>query len=194
MHSSNINPFEYVSILISIILGLGITQILSAFTDLLYDYKKVKFYWPHLLWIGFVLFLHIQDWFVTYQIRHKQSWYLPELFFVLLYPILLFAIAKMLLPTNQSEERYHMKLFYFSQFRILFFIVSLAIIVSILFNLFLLKNSIQDQLLFIPFLLVMLFVSIKDIKHEWVHQLIALILTAVSLISIFIDQENWAIK
>ena len=54
MHPSNINPFEYVSILISIILGLGITQILSAFTDLLYDYKKVKFYWPHLLWIGFL--------------------------------------------------------------------------------------------------------------------------------------------
>ena len=194
MNPSNVNPFEYVSILISIILGLGITQILSAITDLLYHYKKVKFYWPHLLWIGFILFLHVQDWFVTYQLREKHSWYLPELFFILFYPILLFAIAKMLLPTNESEERYNMKLFYMSQYRIIFFIVSLAIIVSILFNLILLKNSFQDQLLFIPFLVTMLVVSFMKIENEWVHKIIAFIISLVSLISIFVDQDNWAVK
>ncbi len=57
--SNQISPFEYISILVSIILGLGITQILSAFTDLLYNYKKVKFYWPQLLWVLFILFLQI---------------------------------------------------------------------------------------------------------------------------------------
>ena len=36
MNNNQISPFEYVSILIYIILGLGITQILSSFSDLLY--------------------------------------------------------------------------------------------------------------------------------------------------------------
>ena len=104
MNTNQISPFEYVSILVSIILGLGITQILSSFSDLLYNHKKVKFYLPHSIWVIFVLFLHIQDWFVTYQLKDKMIWELPELVFILLYPIMLFMAAKMLIPTNNDEE------------------------------------------------------------------------------------------
>ena len=109
MLSNQINPFEYVSILVSIILGLGITQILSSFSDLLYHYKTVKFYWPHTTWILFILFLHIQDWFITYQLKDKTVWRLPELLFILLYPVTLFMTAKMLLPTNENEEKANIK-------------------------------------------------------------------------------------
>ncbi len=140
MINNSINPFEYVSILISIILGLGITQILSSFSDLLYHHKKVKFYSPHTLWVLFVLFLHIQDWFVTYQIKDKAAWSLPELVFILLYPITLFVAAKMLLPTNEEEERFDMKVFYFSQFPMIFLLISISILLSILFNIFFLKH------------------------------------------------------
>lgn len=120
MLNNPINPFEYVSMLISLILGLGITQLLSALTDLLYHYNKVKFYWPHSLWIVFIIFLHIQDWFITFQLKDKWVWNLPELFFVLLYPVALFAVAKLLLPTNESEEKNNMKVFYKNRFRLSF--------------------------------------------------------------------------
>ena len=46
---NQISPFEYISILVALIIGLGITQILSAFTDLLYNYKKVKLKYGHKL-------------------------------------------------------------------------------------------------------------------------------------------------
>ena len=36
---SAISPFEYVTILVSIILGLGITKILSSLAELLYDFR-----------------------------------------------------------------------------------------------------------------------------------------------------------
>ncbi len=53
-------PFEHVSVLISIVLGLGITQKVSGLADIIHQWKSVKLYWPHLLWILFVFFLHIQ--------------------------------------------------------------------------------------------------------------------------------------
>ncbi len=130
MSANAISPFEYASILISIILGLGITQILSSFSDLLYDLKKVKFYFPHLVWIVFVLFLHIQEWFVIYELRNKVLWTLPQLSFVLLYPITLFTTSKMLLPTNYDEERYDLKAFFFSQFPIISKLIGICIILS----------------------------------------------------------------
>jgi hypothetical protein len=55
-------PFEYVIVLIFIILGLGITQIGSGVADLIHNSDRVKVYWPHTLWIIFVFFLHLQEW------------------------------------------------------------------------------------------------------------------------------------
>ena len=194
MFSNQISPFEYVSILVSIILGLGITQILSAFSDLLYNYKKVRFYWPHTFWIVFILFLHIQDWFITYQLKDKPVWHLPELFFILLYPISLFCVAKMLLPTNEREERNDMKLFYKSQYPLLFFIVGISIFISILFNYFFLKESPLQQVPLLIFLSVMLYTAIKKVENEMLHKAIAITIISASLVSVILEENVWIIK
>lgn len=194
MNSNQISPFEYVSILVSIILGLGITQILSAFSDLLYHYKKVKFYWPHTLWIIFILFLHIQDWFITYQLKDKPVWHLPELFFILLYPISLFCVAKMLLPTNEREERNDMRLFYKSQYPLIFIIVGVSIFISILFNYFFLMEKVLQQAPLMIFLVVMLYSAIKKTENEILHRAIAISIISASLVSVILEENVWIIK
>lgn len=191
---NEVNPFEYVSILISIILGLGITQILSSFSDLLYHRKKVKFYWPHGIWILFVLFLHIQDWFVTYQIKDKAAWSLPELLFILLYPITLFIAAKMLLPTNEDEERFDMKVFYFSQFPMILLLICISILLSILFNLFFLDAALLEQIPLLIFLTVTAIISVKKVKAESIHKLFALSILVASVLSVLIENNIWVIK
>jgi hypothetical protein len=194
MVSNPINPFEYVSILISIILGLGITQILSSFSDLLYHHKKVKFYPPHTVWVLFVLFLHIQDWFVTYQIKDKPAWSLPELVFILLYPITLFIAAKMLLPTNNEEERFDMKVFYFSQFPMIFLLISISILLSILFNIFFLKASQWQQMPLLVFMAATATLSFKKIQNETVHKLFAICILMAVVLSVVLEKSVWVIK
>jgi hypothetical protein len=194
MISNQISAFEYVSILVSIILGLGITQLLSSFSDLLYHFKKVQFYWPHTLWVIFILFLHIQDWFITYELKDKPAWNLPELLFILLYPIALFTAAKMLLPSNEREERQDMKFFYKSQYPIIFFIVSIGVVISILFNVYLLKKSMLQQVHLVIFLILLLIIAIKKIDSEKMHKVIAIIIFLASVLSIFLEKEIWVIK
>ncbi len=194
MFSNQISPFEYVSILVSIILGLGITQILSAFSDLLYNFKKVKFYWPHSIWIVFILFLHIQDWFITYQLKDKPVWHLPELLFILLYPVSLFCVAKMLLPTNENEERFDMKRFYKNQYPLLFNIVSLSIIISILFNIYFLKKPFVQQTPLVLFLATMFFLSFKRITNEMLHKSVAIAITLACILSIILEEDIWIIN
>ena len=194
MFSNQISPFEYVSILVSIILGLGITQILSAFSDLLYNYKKVGFYWPHTFWIVFILFLHIQDWFITYQLKDKPVWHLRELFFILLYPVSLFCVAKMLLPTNEREERDDMKLFYKSQYPLIFIIVAISIFISILFNYIFLMESLLQQIQLLIFLSVMLYTALKKVENEMLHKAIAITIISASLVSVILEENVWIIK
>lgn len=194
MFSNPISPFEYVSILVSIILGLGITQILSAFSDLLYNYRKVRFYWPHTFWIVFILFLHIQDWFITYQLKDKPVWHLRELFFILLYPVSLFCVAKMLLPTNEREERNDMKLFYKSQYPLIFIIVAISIFISILFNYIFLMESLLQQIPLLIFLSVMLYTALKKVENEMLHKAIAITIISASLVSVILEENVWIIK
>ena len=194
MTPNQISAFEYVSILVSIILGLGITQILSSFSDLLYHFKKVKFYFPHSIWVGFVLFLHIQDWFVTYQLKDKMVWRLPELLFVLLYPISLFIAAKMLLPTNENEEKFNMKIFYQSQFPMIFSVISISILLSILFNLLFLDKGFIQQIPLLIFLSAMICLSLYQIQREIIHKILALIILLASILSIILEENTWVIK
>jgi len=194
MLSNQISPFEYVSILVSIILGLGITQILSAFSDLLYDFKKVKFYWPHSLWIAFIFFLHIQDWFITWQLRNKMVWHLPELFFILMYPVSLFIAAKILIPSHDKDESEDMKMYYQNQFPMLFFIVGISILISIFFNIFFLEKPFVQQFPLFVFLLVMFLGALRKIENELFHKMIALIVCLAALLSVVLEQNIWVIQ
>ncbi len=191
---NQISPFEYVSILISIILGLGITQILSSFSDLLYHHKKIKLYLPHAIWVVFVLFLHIQDWFITYELRQKTSWKLPELLFVLLYPITLFTAAKMLLPTNAEEERFDMKVYYYSQFPIIFLLIGMSILLSVLFNVFFLSANIIEQWPLLLFFGITIWLYYNKTQSEIIHKAFALIIAIAVILSVLLEQNVWIIK
>src|SRR5579872_4509431 len=93
-----ISAFEYVTVFISIILGLGVTQILTGIADLVHQNERVKIYSPHLVWVFLVLVLHVQEWWVTFQLRSYGPWRLPVFLFILLYPVVLFILARLLFP------------------------------------------------------------------------------------------------
>ena len=194
MLSNQISAFEYVSIMVSIILELGITQILSSFSNLLYHYKETKFYWPHTIWVIFILFLHIQDWFITYELKDKPAWLLPELLFILMYPITLFIAAKKLLPSNENDKGTDMKTYYGSHYPILFFIVAIAVLVSILFNVFLLEKALIQQALLFFFMCVLLYIAAKKMANEVLHKWIAVVVFAASIISVILEKNVWVIK
>jgi hypothetical protein len=191
---NQVNPFEYVYTLVSIIVGLGITQILSSVADLLYHHEKVKLYWPHSAWVAFIFFLLIQDWFVTYQLRYTTNWNIPNLAFVLSYPILLFTCAKMLLPTNDNEERYNMKLFYFSQFNVIFMLVAASAIVSIIFNLYMLRRPLTEQLVQLGFFVVLLAFISGKLRQEFLHKILAVLVLLGAFVSILLEKDVWVIR
>jgi hypothetical protein len=43
-----VQVFDYLSVIVSVITGLGMTLVLSAIADLLHARKRVRFYWVSL--------------------------------------------------------------------------------------------------------------------------------------------------
>lgn len=174
-------PFEYVTVLISIVLGMGITQIVTGIADLVHQWDRVKIYWPHLLWIILVFFLQIQEWWATFELRQFDSLRLPTFLFVLLYPINLFILARILFPLVQPESDFDLKTFYLASYRKFFLWASLLPALSLINNLAITGHPIQDQVMQILLFLALIFLGTRKELPEIVHKIFAILMLAITL-------------
>jgi hypothetical protein len=173
-------PFEYLTVLISIILGMGITQIVTGVADLVHQWHRVKMYWPHLLWIIVIFFLHIQDWWATYELQYFGSLRLPTFLFVLLAPINLFILARLLFPATGDSE-VDLKAFYFANCRKFFLWASFLPVLSLLNNVLVTGHPLRDQLIPIFLIAVMSILAIRRKTSERIHEALALLMLSAAL-------------
>lgn len=189
-----ISAFEYVTVLISIVLSLGITQILTGVASLIKKYNKVIVYWPHLIWILFVLLLHIQEWWVTYELKPYSPWRLPVFLFIMMYPINLFVLARLLLPDKLKGKVIDLKVFYYKNYRKIFLLLILSAVLSVIYNLFILNLAFSEQILQILLILVISLVAVKNYKSEWIHKALSIVILVTLVISIVIEWNVWLIE
>ena len=97
--------FGYLSVLISIVLGLGITQILGGFAGWLSERKTVRLYPPAVIWAFSLLLVHVQTWWSMYGLRYWHDWSFLQFSFVLAQPIILYLLSVLVLPPASRAER-----------------------------------------------------------------------------------------
>ena len=98
------NPFEFLSVLISIIVGLAITQLLSGAARLIQVRARVRPHATTLLWMATLLLLDTQIWWAAFFRRFTQDWNFFLFLFYLLMPILAFLLSYLVLPELGDED------------------------------------------------------------------------------------------
>ena len=93
------DDFNYLAVLISIILGLGMTQLLSGLGRWIEGRAESGFYAPTLVWVIVLLLLHVQTWWTLYGLRSHQGWSFLHFALVLLQPTILFLLTVLALPS-----------------------------------------------------------------------------------------------
>lgn len=188
-----INAFEYITVFISIILGLGVTQILTGIADLVHQNERVKLYWPHLVWIVLVLVLHVQEWYITFELRTFTAWRLPVFLFVLLYPIVLFITARLLFPFGLNEDTIDLKEFYFKNYRKIFLFGAILALLSILDNL-IMRPYLPEDLIGPSLVLITLStLAIFKISNPLYHKVVALFMLTMLTVTIVVQWNKWLI-
>lgn len=129
------DAFEYLSVLISIVLGLGITQLLSGFSRWLVQRATFRAYGPAIAWAAFLLVVHVQTWWSMFGLRHYAEWSFLQFSIVLLQPILLFLLATLVLPGSSASDL-DLKGNYFAQrpwfFGLFLFLLVVSIVKDVL--------------------------------------------------------------
>ena len=194
MNPNAISAFEYVTILISIILGLGITQVLSSIAEYIHHSKKVTFYYPHSIWVAIILFMHIQEWFVIYELKGYPVWKLPTFLFIILYPIALFIITKLLFPIKLTDNELDLKEYYLNNFPKIFYLFSICILLSVIFNLYFLKTILWQQLLLLIPGCLFLYFAKQKIKQDKMHKALSIFILLLIIITTIAEQNAWYVK
>ena len=178
-----ISPFEYIIVLISIILGMGITQIVSGIAQIIQRWDKVKIYWPHLILILLVFVIHIQEWWVIYDMRNYKYWRFPIFLFIILYPVNLYILARILFPINWRGGVIDLKKFYYSTFRRIYLFTITLDVLAVIDNIFIAKYKLQDQLVQFIVLIILISVALLNTRKELIHHLIAILLLTITIVT-----------
>jgi len=108
--------FEFIMVLVSIIIGLGIAELLTGFARLLASRNSVQRYWVHTLIIMAIFLVHLQIWWESWDMHRVPEWSFLGLLLMIATPVFLFLIAHLLYPEQISgsdmREYYYQNVFF----------------------------------------------------------------------------------
>jgi hypothetical protein len=92
------DAFSYLSVLLSIILGLAITQVLQGYRSILLAKGRVRLSAPVLIWSGLVLLFATQSWWASFGLRERTDWDFLSFSIILLQMGLLYMLSALIFP------------------------------------------------------------------------------------------------
>jgi hypothetical protein len=107
-----LDAFTYLSVLLSIIIGLGMTHVLTAIGRLIRGRASSVAYWPPLLWAGVVLVIYVQVWWTKFGLRTETEWNFLLFVVVLLQTTTLYMMAALVLPEQAEDETMDLQVHY----------------------------------------------------------------------------------
>lgn len=118
--------FEYIAVAISIILGLGIIQLLSNLDQVL---ARSRRYWLHSLWVFFIFWIVVQNWWAFWDMR-VVTWNLGYFSIWVTFVSLIYLLTVALTKTESLEASW--KTVYFSRTHRFFGLFGFAVVLAIL--------------------------------------------------------------
>jgi hypothetical protein len=176
--------FTFLSVLISVILGLAVAEILQGFRGLLWSRTRIQIYWPVIGWALLVLLVCFQHWWSMFGMRTHHDWTFQQFAIMSLQATLLYMVAGLLFPDFFGEAIVDLKESFYGHRRWLFSLGVAIIIVSVCKHL-LLDGQLPKpaNLIFEAIFGVTLFIGALT-RREWYHKTLVVFTNAAFVLYI----------
>lgn len=115
--------FRYLTVMVSMILGLGMTQLFAGIGNLVQIRRRVKLYWLHTVWVLLLIVLHVHLWWMFWALRGVADWTYAGFLYVLIGPGTLVIASHSIIP-ELLGERIDAEKYYFDTSRLFFGILT----------------------------------------------------------------------
>ena len=96
--------FEYLGVLLSVIMGLGVTHILVGLAKTIHNRRTITLFWVHSMWAVNVLIYIVIIWWGMFWWSGQQEWSFFQFLLLILYAIALFFSASLLFPWDFPND------------------------------------------------------------------------------------------
>ena len=126
------SAFEYLSVLISIILALGMTRVLGGVGEMLQARSRRRIYWVHAVWIVNLFLYLVIAWWIFYRWRNQPQWTFLLFVFVLISPTILYLASLILFPPESAlDKSIDYKTHFYANHRAFFILLCMFTVVDI---------------------------------------------------------------
>jgi hypothetical protein len=120
------NTFEYLAVLVSIIVGLSLAHILLAVGRVISNPGQEKPYWVHSIWVINAFLFLVYFWWFQLSYRSVEVWDSALYSFVVLYAVVLFLWCAVLVPSSPKQNY---RDYYYSRRRWIFgFLIAIGLL------------------------------------------------------------------
>ena len=147
------SPFEFVTIFCSLILGLSLSHILRAVTDLYEIRERVKTYWLNSLWVVTVTMWSVYAWWGLWELSlYLNEWHYFQYWFLVTNLASIYFFTTLVLPKATDEGIIDLEKHYYSVNQAFFSIVAFSLFTSVVVNHSLFDKPMGSQLTIMPFI------------------------------------------
>ena len=125
------DSFSYLSVLLSIVIGLAITQVLQGLRALMLARGSARLYAPSLIWAAMMLMIATQMWWASFGLQDQREWTFG-IFGLILLQFGLFYLASGLVLPDLDPARIDLERDYFRNRGWFFGLLAAAAVASVL--------------------------------------------------------------
>ncbi len=166
--------FEYIMVLTSILIGLGVAELLNGVVRILRSDFKEGIYIPQLFWASYLFLFLIVIWWSRWDLHENFVWSFGQLLLSLAGPILLFVLSGLVFAHNQPARDY-----YFKHQKTLFTLMPFAALIGMLHEVIIEGTPVFSSTTIMASSLVVLSVIPRFSQRDWVHLSCAILVNVI---------------
>ncbi|TGQ38552.1 MULTISPECIES: hypothetical protein [unclassified Mesorhizobium] len=104
--------FPHIRIVMGMVIGLGVTRLLSGLARIIQHPGQYRLYLVHLAWVGSVLLMLVHFWWWEFGLYALQTWTFGKYLFIIFYAVTLFMLCALLFPDSMLDYTSYEDFFY----------------------------------------------------------------------------------
>jgi len=169
--------FEYIAVAVSIILGLGVIQLLSNLDRILAQPFR---YWLHSAWVVVLFWILVQNWWAFWDLK-DVAWNLGYFSLWVTYVSALYLTVLALTTTNSTEVSWEEV--YFSRTRRFFGLFGFVAILAVLLTWIMLDASLLHPYRYVQYTSITILAVLFASKRKRLHEVLSIVFITIVMLS-----------
>lgn len=104
--------FPHIRIVLGMVIGLGVTRLLSGLARIVQHPGQYRLYPVHLAWVASVLLMLVHFWWWEFGLFQIENWTFGKYLFIIFYAVTLFLLCALLFPDSMLDYTSYEDFFY----------------------------------------------------------------------------------